>query len=171
MESAEGRGRRFYPDIRVVEHGREGRSAAVAENGVAVAEPLLISLEAEPVTESFLEIRDATSGNRIVTVIEVLSLANKVKGEGQDKYLQKQRELKEGRVSLVEIDLLRAARESIIPVELFPLDYRTPYQVCVRRGWRTEAIEVYRVPLREPLPRSRFPCGKRMSISCSTCKP
>jgi hypothetical protein len=158
LESAEGRGRSFYPDIRVIEHGRPGQSAAAPENGVAVAEPLLISLEPEPMTEGFIEIRDASSGNRIVTVIEVLSLANKVKGEGQDKYLQKQRELREGRVSLVEIDLLRAGqRESIIPMERIPLDYRTTYQICVRRSWRSDAIEVYRVPLREPLPTFKVP--------------
>jgi hypothetical protein len=88
----------------------------------------------------------------VITVIELLSSANKITGEGQDLYLRKQRELRQGGVSLVEIDLLRAGRRVlIIAPERIPPSHRSTYQVCVLRGWRTDVVEVYRVPLQEPL--------------------
>jgi hypothetical protein len=91
-------------------------------------------------------------------VIEVLSLANKLPGQGQDLYLRKQGELRDGRVSLVEIDLLRSGQHILsIPRYHIPATHRTPYQVCVRRGWRPTVFEVYRVPLRERLPVIRVP--------------
>jgi hypothetical protein len=57
------------------------------------------------------------SGNRIVTVIEFLSPTNKVRGPGQDEYLKKQSELRQGGVNLVEIDLVRSgdARFGVAP--------------------------------------------------------
>ena len=57
--------------------------------------------------QGFIEIIDLKAGRRVVTVIEILRPSNKVPGPGRDLYLKKQRELREGNVSLVEIDLLR----------------------------------------------------------------
>src|SRR5207244_3235598 len=99
VESEEGEGRSMYPDVRVVEHGRGGAAPPPGESAVAVAEPLLIHVSDEPATETFLEILDVGSGNRVVTVVEVVSVSNKLAGEGQDQYVQKQRELAAGHVS------------------------------------------------------------------------
>jgi hypothetical protein len=150
-------GRGIYPDVRVVEHpGRGGGVALAAE--VEVAEPLIIHAESEPATEGFIEIIDVGSGNRVVTVIELLSNSNKQPGEGQDQYRKKQREYLQGGVSLVEIDLLRSGtRRLAVPAMLVPPSHRTTYQVCVTRGWRPRSHEVYRAPLREPLPTIRVP--------------
>src|SRR5712692_7726891 len=79
LEAPEGfRFHPLFPDVRVVEyppaHGLEARP----KGGVALAEPLLIEAESEPVTESFIEIIDRESGNRVVTVIEYLSPSNKM---------------------------------------------------------------------------------------------
>ena len=60
--------------------------------------------------EIFVEIRTKAPDDqeRVVTTIEVLSLANKTPGEkGRDLYLRKQREVLDGDIHLVEIDLLR----------------------------------------------------------------
>ena len=57
-------------------------------------------------TEGYIEIRER-GGGRVITVIEFLSLSNKQPGEGQESYRRKQAELREARISLVEIDLLR----------------------------------------------------------------
>ncbi|NUQ66211.1 MAG: DUF4058 family protein [Pirellulales bacterium] len=150
--------RSVYPDIRVVERGRGPAAPEFSESGVAVAEPLVLHLPDEPATQTFIEIIDLGSGKRVVTVIEVLSLSNKLPGEGQDLYLKKRDELKQGGVSLVEIDLLRAGKRSMpVPSQLIPDSHRTPYQVCVRRGWQTATVELYRVPLRERLPMIRIP--------------
>src|SRR4051794_30135326 len=63
----------LFPDVRVVEYtskrGPDARPAA----GTAVAEPLVVEVEPEPVTEPFLEIINRESGNRVVTAIEFLS--------------------------------------------------------------------------------------------------
>jgi hypothetical protein len=81
-----------------------------------------------------------------------------VPGPGKDLYLQKQEELLQGRVSLVEIDLLRSGQWVLaVPRGRIPPFYRTPYQVCVRRGWRHATAEVYRAPLRERLPIIKVP--------------
>lgn len=158
VESANGDGRAIYPDIHVVEHHRGTPTSAPAETGVAVAEPLVIHIPDEPVTQGFIEIIDVSSGNRVITIIEVLSPSNKVPGPGKDLYLQKQEELLQGRVSLVEIDLLRAGQWILaVPRGRIPPFYRTLYQVCVRRGWRPHTAEVYRVPLRERLPIIKLP--------------
>lgn len=158
VESLEGNGRSMYPDIRVVERGQVKGAAASPQTGLAVAEPLLIHLPEEQVSQGYLEIIDVESGNRVITVIEVLSLANKLAGEGQELYLQKRRELKEAGVSLVEIDLLRAGkRVLVVPPEMIPPSHRTTYQVCVRKGWRPSIPEIYRIPLRERLPAISIP--------------
>ena len=62
----------------------------------------------EPVTETYLKIVDATSGNRIITAIEFLSPTNKLPGDGNDMYIRKQREYRAAGVNQVEIDLTRA---------------------------------------------------------------
>jgi hypothetical protein len=112
----------------------------------------------EPMTETFIEIIDIGSGKRVVTVIEVLSLTNKLPGESRDQYRRKPEELRAGGVSLVEIDLLRAGRRRLgIPYHRIPLSHRTTYQVCVRRGWQPRAVEIYPVPLRQSLPTVSVP--------------
>ena len=158
VEPGVGEDRNVYPDIRIVERGR-GPSAAVAtETDVAVLEPVILRLENEPLTETFIEVIDVGSGKRVVTVIEVLSLANKLPGDGQDQYRQKQDELRAGGVSLVEIDLLRAGQRRLgVPYYQLPVSHRTAYQVCVRRGWDPVAVEVYPVPLRQRLPVVKVP--------------
>jgi hypothetical protein len=155
VESTLGTERGVYPDVRVIEGPprRPAPGPRAGDMSVSVAEPLVIHVEDEPATQGFIEIREVGSGRRVVTVIEILSLANKMQGEGQDLYRQKQRELKGAGVGLVEIDLLRAGRRVLsIPPESIPPSYRTPYQICIRRGWRPTAVEVYKVPLRERLP-------------------
>ena len=136
--------------------GRGGGTALAAE--VEIAEPLVIHGENEPATEGYLEIIDVGSGNRVVTVFELLSDSNKQPGEGQDQYRKKQRECLQAGVNLVEIDLLRSGKRvlAVSPARI-PPSHRTTYQVCVTRGSRPRTYEVYRAALREPLPTIRVP--------------
>lgn len=161
VEPAFGTPRSVYPDIRVVERGR-GQVAPPSPSvspGPAVAEPLVIYVPDESVTERYIDIIDMGSGRRVVTAIEVLSLANKSPGEGQELYRKKQRELRDGRVNLVEIDLLRAGdRVLSVGAARIPASHRTLYQVCVYRAAASVPCwEVYRVPLQERLPVIRIP--------------
>ena len=148
----------LFPDVRVVEFTAKRGLETRAEAGVAVAEPLLVETETEPTTETFLEIIDRESGNRVVTVIEFLSPANKSPGPNREQYLRKQREICSSDASLVEIDLNRFGVHTLA----FPLAHikphgRTPYMVCVRRPTRRGVAEVYPRPLWQRLPIIRIP--------------
>jgi Protein of unknown function (DUF4058) len=97
----------LFPDVRVVEYKRKRHGKAAAQAGVAVAEPLLVDAPVEPISETFLEIIDRDSGNRVVTIIEFLSPSNKSPGPDREQYLWKQQENCNSEANLVEIDLNR----------------------------------------------------------------
>jgi hypothetical protein len=147
----------YYPDVRIVQRDRPSPAGAVvAVAGVTVAEPLELPL-LEPETQGFIEILQTRPERRVISVIEVLSPSNKYAGRGRDLYREKQRDLAGANISLVEVDLLRAGPHVLqLPLAQFPADYRTPYKVCVHRGWKAK-VEIYRVPLRERLPAIRIP--------------
>lgn len=158
VESEQGLERETYPDLRVVERRRPTAEHSAAEGGVLTADPLVLRLGAEPITEGFIQIIEAGTSQRVVTIMEFVSASNKRPGEGQDLYRRKQQECLEAGVSLVEIDLLRAGKRVLsVPETRLPVAYRTPFRVCVRRGWELSNAEVYRVPLRERLPVIRVP--------------
>jgi Protein of unknown function (DUF4058) len=58
----------------------------------------------ELVTERYIEIVEASSGRRVITVIKFQSRTNKIPGPGQQPNLQEEKELRQGSVSLAEID-------------------------------------------------------------------
>lgn len=156
VENDEGRSRSMSPDVRVYERADrppQDRSGMGELAAVEVAEPLLVSVADDPVTETFIEIREAGSGGRVVSVIEFVSAANKRKGEGRRLYLRKQRELHLAGVNSVEIDLLRGGKYVLaVPMAVLPPEYREPYRISVWRAARPGKYEVYRVPLEGRLP-------------------
>jgi len=151
----------IFPDVRVVERARleaGERGVAVAEPEVdALAEPLVFRVS-ETAVERFIEIREARSDDRVITVIEVLSPSNKRAGEGRSKYERKRDELADAGVSLVEIDLLRGCDRHLgdAYVEI-PKSHQAAYAACVHRGWRYAEYEIYAFPLRQRLPKFRIP--------------
>jgi len=150
--------RGIIPDVKVVE--RQGAGSGPVQAGAAVAdEPLVLQFGgSEEATEGFIQIIDPTTGGRLITVIEFLSTSNKFQGRGQHDYLRKQRELWNAGVSLVEIDLLRAGDWMlVVPQDEVPPSHRTPYHVCVHRGWKNREVELYRLPLDQRLPTIRIP--------------
>lgn len=111
----------------------------------------------DPETQGYIEISESTPPHRIITVIEFLSPSNKYAGKGRETYVQKQTDLDEADISLVEIDLLRAGPHVLqLPLVHDPPAYLTPYKVCVQRAGKASA-EIYKVPLRERLPAIRIP--------------
>src|SRR6266545_4130168 len=151
-----------YPDVKITERpGRRGAATAVLSE-VAVREPVIVECATEPATETYINILEAGPAQRLVTVIEVLSLSNKLPGDGQRQYRPKQWELCRAGVSLVEIDLLRQGQRVLgLPALRIPRRVRTTYQVCVRRGSEAQRFEVYPVPLEAPLPAFRVPLRKK----------
>ncbi|NOX61573.1 MAG: DUF4058 family protein [Chloroflexi bacterium] len=149
----------IYPDISIT--WRRPEPAPALAGGVAVLapdEPTIISVPPQEVRETFVEILDLTQGGRLVTVIEVLSPANKMPGEGRELYLRKQEELLAGEVHLVEIDLLSQG-EPTVAAPLSSLDPYRPwrYLISVSRAGNREKFEVYFVGLRQRLPRVAIP--------------
>ncbi len=149
-------GRQVAPDVAVTRRPREQMgSVAVAE----ATAPVLVHLPPMYVRQPFLEIRDRRTGNRVVTVIEVLSPTNKRTGtDGRRKYLEKQAELLASDVSLMAIDLLRGGEHTVsLPIEhcedLRPHDYL----VVTRRAGRSEEAEAYPIALADRLPVLRIP--------------
>ena len=90
VESDDRELRTIYPDVRIYErpHAHDRLEPAV-EGGTAVAEPLLVQRKSESVTETFIEIREAGSGGRVITVIELVSMSKKQPGDGRTMYLKK----------------------------------------------------------------------------------
>ena len=67
------------PDVQVVEDPVPWEMRRSNPAAIATAEPVLLELEHDPVTERHVQIMDM-DGNRIVTAIELLSPWNKVAG-------------------------------------------------------------------------------------------
>jgi hypothetical protein len=146
--------RAIYPDVYVVEHPRPVAAEPGAQtSAVLERRPLRITPLNETITEGYIEIVDAASGNRVVTTIEYLSPTNKLPGEDRDQYRLKQREVKHAGANLVEIDLTRTGRWTLaIHEKDVPLSHRTIYRICVWRAGEPGCYDFYAAPLLEPLP-------------------
>ena len=148
----------FYPDIRVVERA----GAAVADRPAlkeVVADPaVLCPMDFEAPTQRSIRIIDSRSGNRVVTAIEILGRVNKVNEEGIKAYRAKQQTMLQGRVNLVEIDLLRTGNYVLaVPCDNVPEQLQGPYRICVVPASRQHEASVYRASFRRRLPRILIP--------------
>ncbi len=140
--------RSIAPDVRVVEDFEDG-ALGFHTASVAVAEPLIV-LEAVPQTARHVQILDVSSGERLVTAIEVLSPTNKLTNAGREDYCRKQEDYLDARVNLVEIDLLRGGQYVLAASqELIPKAKRRLYMMSVQCRTKTK---VFGASLREPLP-------------------
>src|SRR4051812_40025156 len=74
--------RSFYPDVSVVELRQTGAAALATADDVELAKPVIVTFRDEPITEPFVEIVDAKTGKRVITVIEFISPTNKTPGDG-----------------------------------------------------------------------------------------
>jgi hypothetical protein len=153
----ERRARRISPDVGIIERPWDPGSAP-SPSSVAIAEPLVVTWDEEPMVQRSVQIIDSRAGNRLVTAIEFLSRANKADPVGRDAYLRKQHDVLAAGANLVEIDLIRG-RNYILraPEDIVPDEYLSPYRVCVSRGGFPGRAELYRVQLRTELPTILIP--------------
>ena len=151
-------GRDFrVPDVRIEKRPRrKGATKAQKSEGVAVAEPLTIPfLTDEEVEEARLEIRHVES-KALVTVLEILSPANKIRGSaGRRSFLDKRREILASDVHWIEIDLLRAGTPTLARLTRADCDYRIVVARCDEcthgKFWPVsvrQALPVIGIPLR-----------------------
>ncbi len=121
VETDDERTRIVYPDVSVIEQPITFPGLQPEDSGVAVADPFEVPLPHVAPVQRHLEIIDASNGNRVVTVIELLSPVNKVLPAGRAAYRRKQAEYIQGMVNLVEIDLLRCGEFVLaMPEEEWP---------------------------------------------------
>jgi hypothetical protein len=140
--------RLIAPDVSVVEDF-ENAAVGFQPESAAVAEPLLV-LEEVPQTARHVQILDVSSGERVVTAIEVLSPTNKLTVSSREEYRRKQRDYLNAGVNLVEIDLLRGGQHVLAAaLEFIPESRRRTYMMSVRSRTRTKVFGAW---LREPLP-------------------
>ncbi len=145
--------RSFYPDVMVT---REPFSPANGQNGggVALLDAPFVVEAAEERREPFLEIRTA-KGAELVTVIEVLSPANKV-APGREAYKTKQRTLLRSETHLLEIDLLRAGDYTLAAPAVQLLERPHHFLTCLHRAGG-HRFEMWPSLLTSRLPRVAVP--------------
>ena len=153
--------RHIEPDVDILRPRPNGNGSHKAGGGgVAVAEEIApgairIQVPMEEVKELFLDIYAQPGNERLVSTIEVLSPSNKTPGaRGRDLYLQKQREVLDSQVNLVEIDLLRAGVHSTaVPLEHLRQRVKEfDYHDCVHRFDCWDEFFVFPSLLRDRLP-------------------
>ena len=151
------RRREVSPDVRVFEEVHDERGGASAVGGGVALAPLRLVLQDEPTTERSIEIIDTRGGERLITVIEFVSPANKI-GRGLESFVRKREELLDGGVSFVEIDLVRAGDwERLLHPHVCPPEARTAYRAVIRVPGNPSAAYLHPISLREPLPVLKIP--------------
>ena len=141
--------RRRKPDVYVARR-REGDSptSPSATLGTSILLPAITVFG-----NKYLRIVDSRN-RRLVTVIELLSPANKNPGIDRDGYLAKRNEYFATKVNLVEIDLLRGGRR--LPLGS-PPPAPSDYCVLVSRASDFPRAELITFGLRDPLPSVPIP--------------
>jgi hypothetical protein len=128
--------------------------ARVGQRRYVTEQPLFTSVVREEHREEFVEIRQRNDG-RLVTLLDVVSPANKTTEQGREAYLEKRRESKTAGAHLVEIDLVLQG--------VSMLDYSREglpdwdYAVTVTRANHPDRFEIYTATLEKRLPRFRLP--------------
>ena len=110
----------------------------------------MVALPNEPLRHHFVEIRDASRGHALVTLIEIASPTNKRPGPDRRAYEAKRREILDSDTSLIELDLLRGGQPLIarpLVIEAAArLEPRPDYLVAVNRAWKRGGVAIPIVP-------------------------
>ncbi|MGB7087543.1 MAG: DUF4058 family protein [Phormidesmis sp.] len=122
-------------------------SVALERSPVPVTLPVPVEVK-----ERFLEIRKV-SDDTVITVIELLSPANKRPGKGRDTYEAKRLSVLGSQSHLVEIDLLRANP----PMSIKSANGLSDYYILVSIARQRPQAQLYPFTLKETLPKFLMP--------------
>jgi hypothetical protein len=127
--------------------------ARVAQRLYTTEEALFTSVIRSSHQEDFIEIRQRSDG-RLITLVEVVSPANKTTRQGRTAYLDRRRESRSACANLVEIDLVLQGQ----PTLDFSRDGlpEWDYAVAVTRSTQPDRYEIYTATLQKRLPRFRL---------------
>ena len=138
------------PDIAVIPHQPQVKPARLplAEMGLLEVDVPM----ADRVEENYLEVHEVVTG-KLVTILELLSPANKLHDEGRRQYEQKRDSVLRTRTNLVEVDLLRAGE----PMPVVGQTPRSDYRILISRGAQRPRAQLYAFNLRQPIPEFPLP--------------
>ncbi len=128
--------------------------ARTSQRQYVTEQALFTSIIRDEHQEEYIEIRQRGDG-RLITLLDVVSPANKTLAAGRQAYLDKRQNGKTAGASLVEIDLILQGQPT--------LDYSREglpdwdYAVTVMRSTQPERYEIYTATLQKRLPRFRLP--------------
>ncbi len=128
--------------------------ARVGQRHYLTEQALFTSVVREEHHEDYIEIRQRTDG-RLITLIDVVSPANKVTSAGRTAYLDKRKEGKTASANLVELDLVLQGQPTLEYSREGLPDW--DYAVTVTRSTQPEKYEIYTATLQKRLPRFRLP--------------
>jgi hypothetical protein len=160
--------KRVRPDISV----RQTPALPPVQGGVAVVErsrtvpdaPRIVEIYEEETTQLYINILRVSDQSEVVTVIELLSHANKTPGKDRDAYRRKQRAIYQSATHLIEIDLLRAGAHTVaMPLERRGDSDKTDYRVCLHRGHSGSRFELWEATVRDCLPCIEVPLEEGVS--------
>jgi hypothetical protein len=128
--------------------------ARVNQRHYVTEQALFTSVVREEHHEDYIEIRQRADG-RLITLVDVVSPANKLTTDGRVAYLAKRCEGKNANANLVEVDLVLQGQ----PTLEFSRDGLPDwdYAVTVTRSTQPERYEIYTATLQKKLPRFRLP--------------
>jgi hypothetical protein len=126
--------------------------ARVCQRHYVTEQALFTSVVREEHHEDYVEIRQRNDG-RLVTLLDVVSPANKTTRAGRTAYLDKRREA--AGASLVEVDLVLQGQPTLEYSRDGLPDW--DYAVTVTRSTQPERYEIYTATLQKRLPRFRLP--------------
>jgi hypothetical protein len=128
--------------------------ARVGQRHYVTEQALFTSIIREEHHEEYIEVRQRSDG-RLVTLVDVVSPANKMTAVGRQAYLDKRRECKTHGAGLVEIDLVLQGQPTLEYSRDGLPDW--DYAVTVTRATQPERYEIYTATLQKRLPRFRLP--------------
>lgn len=133
---------------------RDRYRARIVQRQYATEQVLFTSILREEKQEDYIEIRQRSDG-RLVTLVDLVSPANKLTKQGRAAYLDKRREGRSQHANLVEIDLVLQGQ----PTLEFSRDGlpEWDYAVTVTRCTQPDRFEIYTATLQKRLPRFRLP--------------
>ena len=126
--------------------------ARVCQRHYVTEQALFTSVVREEHHEDYVEIRQRNDG-RLVTLLDVVSPANKTTRAGRTAYLDKRREA--AGASLVEVDLVLQGQPTLEYSRDGLPDW--DYAVTVTRSTQPDRYEIYTSTLQKRLPRFRLP--------------
>ena len=138
------------PDV-LIEQSKKLREAAVAYSAgdTEIITPLTAELpQYYDAKERYLEVRHLES-QEIITVMELISPSNKIKGKGKEEYEEKRKKVLASYTHFIEIDLTRTGR--VLPMKLHNGSVGD-YRILVSRAPQRPRADVYAFKLRQPIP-------------------